>query len=368
MNGFINAQSANNLYVYATAFNCMNGAQVNPPNNGDAILEQSNGNQNFRNLIVNAVNPGPRNIIIDCSDNNEISTNDCQNMNVDGSTADYLEINMEGVGGGLNCDTSCIIRCPTGNGYSGSEPSSCMVKAEGTDMRIFNPTFYATAGIPGDLWINIPDWATFTQYNNVKVSCTNGLTTIDRAITASDNDCINSHTTPAPVPAPSNQAISTFEPTTSIPSSSPSTINPSSSPSKSPSNYPSNAPSASISPSSAPTIASIPTLSPTDLISSPSPTQSDPNIIVPNTPTTTPTFADGAAINQPTSAPFIARNAVVESSKGMNSGIAVLIVFLVLGLCILGIYGLWRYRKTRDRKDLEAMPPTQAGKNNVETI
>ena len=208
MNGFINAQSATNLYVNATAVNCMNGAQVNPPNNGDAILEQSNGNQNFRNLIVNAVNPGPRNIIIDCSDNNEISTNDCQNMHVDGSTAEYLEINMEGVGGGLNCDTSCIIRCPTGNGYSGSEPSSCMVKAEGTDMRIFNPTFYATAGIPGDLWINIPDWATFTQYNNVQVQCSNGLTTIDRAVTADDNACINSHTTPAPVPAPSDQAIS----------------------------------------------------------------------------------------------------------------------------------------------------------------
>ena len=73
---------------------------------------------------------------------------------------------------------------------------------------------------------------------------------------------------------------------------------------------------------------------------------------------------DGVAVHEPTSEPLIARDAIVEDSKGMDPAIAVLIVILVVGCCLLAVVALWRYKKTKQNGDLEALSP-QTGNNNT---
>ena len=78
--GSIHADTAKNLYIFASADRCMENARVYLPIHGNATFEQT-GEQCFEQMKVFA-GSNTQSIIIDCTDNNPDNWHDCKNIRV----------------------------------------------------------------------------------------------------------------------------------------------------------------------------------------------------------------------------------------------------------------------------------------------
>ena len=227
-NGIIDASNTNNFYLIQTsnADECLKGATINLPNNGNAYFSTSSGtNKPFKDAIIQqGTNTGNITINIDSNTN---SADAMKNTKIYASNAETLVID---IGSNQEIDT-VYIECPDyppSNPYTGLLIAPCII--DGSNGAIFSGDnqIVAPNGYPLGVWI--PNG--FTDGSETWINCDGRVDDLndnqgywDYIDTLSSNSNCYWTGNPTPFPTSSPIILTTTSPTIT-PSKSPITPNP----------------------------------------------------------------------------------------------------------------------------------------------
>ena len=380
--GKINARNANNLYVIVGTTNaeeCLNGATVYLPNNGNAYFyTEGKPTKAFKGVNIQA-GTNTRYVEIKINSSSTNAAEAMQDMTVNAANAEELNILINGNAAiGPDSTISCP-DYPPGTTYTGSLEAPCVIDlGSGGYFNGYPTEIIAPNGFPKGVvfpsgnsgsgaWINcngrVDDFNGNEEYWNYVTDLTSSAAcywTNDPSLSPTESP-ITTSTTSTPT---------TLEPSidpTSSPSKNP-TTSPSKNPSLSPSAYPTKSPIPE--PTSSPNVTPNPTQQPTDPTPQPTKGPTDPNIIVgPGKPSPSPKPNGGDMIIDETTAPPTTAQQAVAPAAGntISSTVTALIAgfsILICCFCMCAICGIWKYKQMKDEKDSEIFR-IQSGKYNM---